>query len=184
MLLHGHRGVDLALASECHVVSKVKSVVARAITAGNNDADNSGTLRWRRCHILARKRLRGNELNGIAMNAVGSGTTVENIIKAHSVYDYFNRVFWWEPDVINYVALYVKDDSLDIDEGYRGTITNALIIQSETDGNRCVESDGVGSYSTVSATLVIASDCSRNPIPEATILNGDLYFSATRRAHA
>ena len=42
----------------------------------------------------------------------------------------------------NYVALYVNDDSLD-----NGTITNALIIQSETNGNRCIEADGIGSYS-------------------------------------
>ena len=47
----------------------------------------------------------------------------------------------------HYIGMYVRDDSIDIDEGYRGTIDYALVIQSENDGNRCVESDGIGSYS-------------------------------------
>ena len=47
----------------------------------------------------------------------------------------------------NYVAMYVRDDSIDIDEGYIGTITNALVIQNQYDGNRCIEADGIGSYS-------------------------------------
>ena len=47
----------------------------------------------------------------------------------------------------NFVGIYVRDDSIDIDEGYIGSITNALVIQQESDGNRCVEADGIGSYS-------------------------------------
>ena len=41
----------------------------------------------------------------------------------------------------NFVGIYVRDDSIDIDEGYIGSITNALVIQQESDGNRCVEAD-------------------------------------------
>ena len=42
--------------------------------------------------------------------------------------------------------MYVRDDSIDVDEGYRGTINYALVIQSETDGDHCIESDGLGNY--------------------------------------
>ena len=52
-------------------------------------------------------------------------------------------------DITNLVAVYVRDDSIDIDEGYNGTITNALVVQSEGDGNHCIESDGLGSYSSL-----------------------------------
>lgn len=174
----GTRGVDLALASECHVVSEGKVGGGESNYGGNNDADNSGTLRYVVVKHTGAEVAPGNELNGIAMNAVGSGTTVENI-EVYSVYDDGIEFFGGAVDVTNYVALYVKDDSLDIDEGYRGTITNALIIQSETDGNRCVESDGVGSYSTVSATPgAIADLIARNLNSEVTILNMTCIFSA------
>ncbi|MEM7612061.1 MAG: serine/threonine protein kinase, partial [Pseudomonadota bacterium] len=56
----------------------------------------------------------------------------------------------------NFVALYVRDDSIDIDEGYSGTITNALVIQSETDGNHCIEADGIAGFSGLTAPEVEA----------------------------
>jgi hypothetical protein len=49
-------------------------------------------------------------------------------------------------NVTNYAAVYVNDDSIDLDEGWKGTVRNALVIQSATDGNHCVEADGIGSY--------------------------------------
>ena len=88
----------------------------------------------------------GDELNGITFSGVGSGTVVKNA-QAYSTYDDGFEFFGGSVNMENYVALYVNDDSLDFDEGYNGTITNALIIQSETNGNRCIEADGIGSYS-------------------------------------
>ena len=43
------------------------------------------------------------------------------------------------------MALYVRDDSIDFSDGYVGTINNALVIHSPTDGNRCIEGDNVAS---------------------------------------
>ena len=58
-------------------------------------------------------------------------------------------MFGGSVDITNLVAVYVRDDSIDIDEGYNGTITNALVVQSENDGNHCIEADGIGSYSSL-----------------------------------
>ena len=49
--------------------------------------------------------------------------------------------------VDGFVALYVRDDSIDLDEGYNGTISNAIVIQQADDGDHCIEADGIGSYS-------------------------------------
>jgi hypothetical protein len=45
--------------------------------------------------------------------------------------------------------VYVRDDSIDIDEGYNGTFDTALVIQAESIGNHCIEADGLGSYDTL-----------------------------------
>lgn len=131
--------------TDCNVVSEGKADVGESHYGGDNNADNSGVLRYLVVKHTGAQVAPDNELNGIAFNAVGSGTLVENL-EIYSVYDDGIEFFGGAVDVTNYVALYVRDDSIDIDEGYRGTITNALVIQSATDGNRCVESDGIGSY--------------------------------------
>jgi hypothetical protein len=65
-------------------------------------------------------------------------------------------MFGGSVNIDNYVAVYVRDDSIDIDEGYNGTITNALVVQSETDGNHCIEADGLGSFDSLTAQEVEA----------------------------
>ncbi len=174
----GTRGTDLALAGECHVVAEGQASAGETNYGGNNDADNSGTMRYVVVKHTGAEVAPGNELNGIAFNAVGSGTTVE-FLEVYSVYDDGIEFFGGAVDIDNYVAVYAKDDSIDIDEGYRGTITNALVIQSETDGNRCVESDGIGSYSDVSATPGAVADLmARGLNSAATILNMTCIVSA------
>lgn len=142
----GTRGVDLALASECHVAAEGKAGAGQTNYGGDNDDDNSGTLQYFIVKHTGALVDVGNELNGIAFDAVGRGTTVD-YIQAYSTYDDGIEMFGGAVNVSHYVATYVRDDSIDIDEGYIGTFDYALVIQSQTDGNRCVESDGIGSYS-------------------------------------
>lgn len=142
----GSRGVDLALDGECHVAAEGKAGAGQTHYGGDNDEDNSGTLRYFVVKHTGALVDVGNELNGIAFDAVGSGTTVE-YIQTYSTFDDGIEMFGGAVDISYFVATYVRDDSIDIDEGYIGTIDHALVIQSETDGNRCVESDGIGSYS-------------------------------------
>ena len=56
--------------------------------------------------------LHGNELNGITFNAVGSGTTVENV-EVYSTYDDGYEFFGGAVNLTNAIALYVRDDSID-----------------------------------------------------------------------
>ena len=132
--------------SECHVTAEGKAGNGTTHYGGANNADNSGALEYFIVKHTGALVAPGNELNGIAFNAVGSGTTVNNL-QAYSTFDDGIEFFGGAVNINNYVALYVRDDSIDIDEGYQGTIDHALVIHSESDGNRCVESDGIGSYS-------------------------------------
>lgn len=136
---------DLALDGECHLLSEGSVGDDESNYGGNNNADSSGEMTYVRVKHTGAEVASGDELNGIAFNAVGSGTTVRNL-EAYSTYDDGIEFFGGAVSIENYVALYVRDDSIDIDEGWQGSITNALVIQSEADGNHCIESDGIGSY--------------------------------------
>jgi hypothetical protein len=124
----------------CHVESEGRP----SFYGGNDNTDNSGILRYVVVKHPGFEVAPGDELNGVSFNAVGSGTVVENL-EIYAAYDDGVEFFGGAVNITNLVALYVRDDSIDFSDGYVGTINNALVIHSPTDGNRCIEGDGVAS---------------------------------------
>lgn len=124
---------------QCHVVSEGQP----SNYGGSDNAESSGTLSYVVVKHTGFEVAPGDELNGITFNAVGSGTVVNNI-EVYSTFDDGVEFFGGAVNIDNLLALYVRDDSIDFSDGYVGTITNALVIHSRTDGNRCVEGDNIG----------------------------------------
>ncbi len=178
----GTRGVDLVLAGECHVDAEGAAGLDESQYGGNNDADSSGRLEYVVVKHTGATVGNGDELNGISFGAVGSNTVVSNL-QMYSTFDDGIEMFGGAVNFTNYVAVYVRDDSIDIDEGWSGTITNALVIQSETDGNHCIEADGLGSFDSLTAQEVedkIAQGINSRP----TINNLTCIISANGAATA
>jgi len=100
---------------------------------GNNPADNSGTL----SHIII--EYSGNiitgesEFNGLTFYAVGSGTTVNNILVRLGSDD---GIEWFGGSVggTNLAAIGCQDDSFDWTEGWNGTVSNLYSDQSTAVG--------------------------------------------------
>ena len=123
----------------CHVVTEGQP----SNYGGSDNAESSGSLRYVIVKHTGFEVAPGDELNGITFNAVGSGTVVENI-QVYSTYDDGLEFFGGAVNVSNAILMYVRDDSLDFSDGYVGTIQNALAIQWQSDGNRCIELDNIG----------------------------------------
>ncbi|MEX2496017.1 MAG: hypothetical protein WD448_08015 [Woeseia sp.] len=150
----GTRGEPaFALTGECHVAAEGAAGLDESFYGGDNDADGSGRLEYVRVKHTGATVGNGDELNGITFGGVGSDTVVNNL-QVYSTYDDGIEMFGGNFNLDNFVGVYVRDDSLDLDEGYIGTISNALIVQSETDGNQCIESDGLGSFSDLDSATV------------------------------
>jgi len=146
--VRGEAGFELAPGTECSIEAEGSAGDDESQYGGANDADDSGILRYVVVKHTGAQVANGDELNGISFGAVGSSTVVENL-EAYSTFDDGIEMFGGAVDITNYVAVYVRDDSIDIDEGYNGTITNALVVQARNDGNSCIEADGLGSYSSL-----------------------------------
>jgi hypothetical protein len=146
--VRGEAGFDLAPGTECSIEAEGSAGDDESQYGGANDADDSGILRYVVVKHTGAQVGNGDELNGISFGGVGSATVIENL-EVYSTFDDGIEMFGGSVDISNLVAVYVRDDSIDIDEGYNGTITNALAIQSATDGNHCIEADGLGSYSSL-----------------------------------
>ena len=151
----GTRGVDLAVVGECHIDAEGAAGLDESQYGGDNDEDGSGRLEYVVVKHTGATVGNGDELNGISFGGVGSNTIVNNL-QVYSTFDDGIEMFGGSFDINNFVGVYVRDDAIDIDEGWNGTITNALVIQSETDGNHCIEADGIGSFSSLTAAEVEA----------------------------
>jgi hypothetical protein len=110
---------------------------------GNNDNDDSGTLR----HISIRhggfsiSGQPGDEINGLTMGAVGSQTTIEYI----EVFANFDDGYEWFGGTVNtkyLVAAFCGDDAFDYDQGFRGKHQFWFTIQGQDEAGRGGEHDG------------------------------------------
>ncbi len=142
-------GTNPALAlgggTECSIEAEGSAGDDESQYGGINNEDDSGSLRYVIVKHTGAEVGNGDELNGISFGGVGRGTLVENL-QVYSTYDDGIEMFGGSLDITNFVGVYARDDTIDIDEGWDGVLTNALVVQSETDGNHCIEADGVGSY--------------------------------------
>lgn len=94
-----------------------------------NNTDNSGTLQYVR--VLYAGKLFGteNELNGIAFQAVGSGTKVSHV-QVHKGEDDAMEFFGGTVNVDHIVSSYAHDDNFDWTGGWTGTAEYVLIVHS------------------------------------------------------
>ena len=137
--------LKLASGTECSIEAEGSAGDDESQYGGINNEDDSGSLRYVIVKHTGAEVGNGDELNGISFGGVGSGTLIDNL-QVYSTYDDGIEFFGGSADVNNFVGLYARDDTIDIDEGYDGTITNALVVQQRDNGNHCIEADGIGSY--------------------------------------
>lgn len=111
---------------------------------GDNDADNSGVLRYVSIRHAGRIFQQNAELNCLTMGAVGSGTVLEYVETFAGSDDGFE---WWGGTVNSkyLVSAFIEDDDFDTDQGYRGTNQFWFAIKppwAGTGDSRAMESDG------------------------------------------
>lgn len=95
---------------------------------GTNAADNSGTMQNVQIRYTGIAISDGNELQGLTLGGVGSGTTLSNI-QSHNSADDGIEIFGGAAN-LRYLAITgADDDGIDIDNGYRGFIQFMVVAQ-------------------------------------------------------
>ena len=125
---------------------------------GMDDSWSCGSLKYFRVEYAGFAISEGNELNGITFYACGSGTTV-SYVQSHMGLDDGIEMFGGTFDIDHVVVTGANDDSLDMDQGFRGTASNIVIHQSPDVGDNCFEISNQG------------SDFDATPKTEPTICN-------------
>lgn len=95
------------------------SEIGGATYGGDDDADNSGTLKYIRLEYTGFALDEEHESNGISFYGVGNGTVVENI-QAYKGADDGLEFFGGSVNIKNIVVTSCSDDSFDWTEGWNG----------------------------------------------------------------
>lgn len=107
---------------------------------GSIDDDNSGVLTYISIRHGGALIGDGNEINGLTLGGVGSGTVVDHIEVVGNVDDGV-EFFGGTVDASNLLVWAQGDDALDVDQAYSGTITNSLVILGD-ESDHGLEIDG------------------------------------------
>ena len=136
---------------------------------GNEDNDNSGEIRYISIRHGGTNIGSGNEINGLTLGGVGSGTIIE-YVEVVSNQDDGIEWFGGTVNVSNVVVWNVNDDAIDTDQSWAGTLDNFVVIAP---AGHCFELDGPeGSYEaghTIKNGTVIANDASMERTSEDLI---------------
>jgi len=99
-----------------------------AFYGGNTPTDNSGRLRYVQIKFSGFEISPGNELQGLTMAGVGSGTTVE-FIQVHNSSDDGIEIFGGNVNLRRIVITGADDDGFDVDTGWRGGAQFGIVTQ-------------------------------------------------------
>lgn len=111
----------------------------RGIYGGTNDADNSGTLKYISLRHGGTDIGAGNEINGLTLGGVGSGTTIDYIEVVGNADD--GVEFFGGTASVKHIIVQSEDDGFDYDEGFRGKGQFWTVIQTSV-SDRGGEHDG------------------------------------------
>ncbi|MBK7130230.1 MAG: hypothetical protein IPM74_16310 [Crocinitomicaceae bacterium] len=111
---------------------------ANGLYGGTDGTDNSGTLKYISIRHGGTNIGEGNEINGLTLGGVGSGTTIE-YVEVIANQDDGVEFFGGTVNVSNLLVWNVGDDAIDTDQSWAGTLNNFIVINA---GDECFELDG------------------------------------------
>jgi hypothetical protein len=95
---------------------------------GGNDDDDSGSISYLSLRYGGKVIALANELNGLSLGGIGRNTDIHHVEIMNNVDDGIE--IWGGTVNLKYISIWnIGDDSLDIDQGYRGKVQFGLIVQ-------------------------------------------------------
>ncbi|MDP4797825.1 MAG: hypothetical protein NWR50_03090 [Crocinitomicaceae bacterium] len=130
-------------AADGDVLSQIEGIPASdafGAFGGSNSSDDSGDLAYISIRHGGALIGAGNEINGLTLGGVGSGTSISNIEVVSNLDDGI-EFFGGTVNVSNVLIGHQGDDGIDIDMNYAGTVTNFVVING-VNSDKSLEIDG------------------------------------------
>jgi hypothetical protein len=134
---------------------------------GTNAADNSGTLKYVRIEFPGIAYQPNNEINGLTLGSVGSGTTLEYIQVAYSGDDSY-EFFGGTVNAKHLVSIANVDDVFDFDNGFAGKLQFLVGQRDPALADQAGQSNGIEADN--SATDFVTTPRTRPVLSNVTII--------------
>jgi len=137
----------------------------KVLYGGGNDDDDSGSISYVSIRYAGKVVGLNNELNGLSMGGIGRNTEVHHVEILNNVDDGIE--IWGGTVNLKYFSIWnVGDDSLDIDQGWRGKAQFGLIVQGHS--ANAAQGSGVGDNA---IEMDGAENSDWQPVTTATLYN-------------
>ena len=120
-------------------IEGIPSTDPNGLYGGNDAADNSGVISYISIRHGGTNIGAGNEINGLTLGGVGSGTTVSNVEVVANADDGI-EIFGGNVSITGAVVWNSYDDSMDTDQDWVGTVSDYIIVTPR--GGSAFELDG------------------------------------------
>lgn len=140
LLILGKAPISVATNATEFQIEGIPASDTNGLYGGSDPADNSGTVRYVSIRHSGTNIGEGNEINGLTLGGVGSGTTIE-FIEIVGNQDDGVEFFGGTVNVTNLLIWNTEDDGVDTDQAWSGTLDNFIVVAgSQTD--HTLEIDG------------------------------------------
>ena len=163
LLIMGKAPISVASDNETAQIEGIPADDPNGTYGGNIADDNSGVIRYISIRHGGSNIGEGNEINGLTLGGVGSGTTIEYV---EVVGNQDDGIEWFGGTVnVNHALVwYAGDDAIDTDQSWGGTLDNFVVIGA---GDKLFELDGP--EGTLAATHTL-----KNGSVRATVADDDV----------
>ncbi len=141
LVILGNAPASLKGATTNIQIEGIPSTETRARYGGNVAEDNSGTLKYVSIRYTGIGFAPGDELQGLTLGGVGSGTTLD-YIDIYSSGDDGIEIFGGTVNISHISVAFATDDSFDFDLGWRGTAQFLFALQGAFGQDHAGEWDG------------------------------------------
>ena len=122
-------------------VEGIPSDNAQSVYGGEDATDNSGILRYVSIRHGGTQLAAANEINGLTLASVGSGTVIDHVEVVANEDDGV-ELFGGTVNISHIAVLFAGDDSFDYDQGWSGNGQFLFAVQHPEVGDRAGEFDG------------------------------------------
>lgn len=133
--------------------ASIEGLSTNEIYGGADAADSSGTMQYVRIEFSGVELSPDNEINGLTMGGVGTGTVIDHIMVKQTLDDCFEW-FGGTVNAKNLIAFGGLDDDFDMDNGFSGNVQFGLVLrdpnQADVSGSNGLEHDNDASGTTAS----------------------------------
>ena len=141
-------------------IEGIPSSELNGLYGGTDNSDNSGVMQYISIRHGGTNIGQGNEINGLTLGGVGSGTTIDHIEVVANQDDGI-EIFGGSVNVNHALVWGQQDDAFDLDQAYSGTVESFISI-ADNDHDHAFEFDGgEGSWNaafTMKKGMVIDAD--------------------------